>query len=538
MAAGQTGDNHIEDGDDARDDGLQDCADAVDDGHQAGTDCAEDGFDLYNHEKRRNLGGRPPLSFAELEARKVARRTKRRWKEPEDDTQKQRRQGTSLLEQLPVELIEKIFLYALETNLCHASPYLAAAVSSERIYRALIRLAFWDEGQNQNQNQNQNAATSGRLLPLRNADSRKFLADALKPADYDQMRMDDAERTHLQATILKCKWCTMARIQAQLPALMQMAIHRFWTGPGITMEPAEKASLHNFLHRKGDSKVFQGLSHKENTYYMSVIPLVSVSINCAEEYVRHVHRVLRLRVIPDRLLRGSSRESESNRGNFSDETINLLELFRHAYGFDGTGHDVSFSRDALQTGIQNALQAQNTRALTTLLKIDEFFARRRLETGPLSTYPSSQQSAQQQYYAIPANHFILTVQLPVPNTEIITLFKLLLRCNAESVPADSPEVTQWAMGLAEGSGGDANVAFGRWILDFMVELPRHIDVARSRPREEALFYYGALNAESGAGRMFIEEGCAGEVDPDAWRKPWIQSMSFDVSQTWLPVDTE
>lgn len=49
MAARNAGNDHVKDGDDARDDGLEDCADAVDDGHQAATDCAQDGLDLFQY---------------------------------------------------------------------------------------------------------------------------------------------------------------------------------------------------------------------------------------------------------------------------------------------------------------------------------------------------------------------------------------------------------------------------------------------------------------------------------------------------------
>ena len=51
----------------------------------------------------------------------------------------------STIESLPVELIEKIFLHSLNVNLALASPYLASALSSERIYRLLILLAFWED---------------------------------------------------------------------------------------------------------------------------------------------------------------------------------------------------------------------------------------------------------------------------------------------------------------------------------------------------------------------------------------------------------
>jgi hypothetical protein len=48
-AAGEAGDNNVEEADDGANDGLQNCADAAHDGHQTVPDCLKDSF---------NLGGR------------------------------------------------------------------------------------------------------------------------------------------------------------------------------------------------------------------------------------------------------------------------------------------------------------------------------------------------------------------------------------------------------------------------------------------------------------------------------------------------
>lgn len=48
VAAGQAGDDHIEDGDDTIDDGAQNGTDGVDDAHQAGANGVEDALDLMN----------------------------------------------------------------------------------------------------------------------------------------------------------------------------------------------------------------------------------------------------------------------------------------------------------------------------------------------------------------------------------------------------------------------------------------------------------------------------------------------------------
>ena len=46
VAAGQTGDDHVEEGDDAVDDCFADRADGIDDAHETGTDGVEDALDL------------------------------------------------------------------------------------------------------------------------------------------------------------------------------------------------------------------------------------------------------------------------------------------------------------------------------------------------------------------------------------------------------------------------------------------------------------------------------------------------------------
>lgn len=535
--------------------------------------------------KRRRRPGPRLLSFAELAARQAARASKKRLKEeraknnnPEnlesssarllETTQAKRGNASSPLEKLPVELLERIFLYALETNFCRASPYLAAAVSSERIYRTLIRLAFFRN--------TLRGTTTSLVIGTGAAAAREKIAEALKPADYDTMQLDEASRAYLQATIMRCRWCTMQRIQAQLPTLMQMVIQQHWVGANIVIsDPVQQASLDELLGVRGDGDgsedvpaasgmLFRGTVGPNNgkSYYMSITPLVSVSINCAEANVRDVHRVLSLRVIPDYLLRGrctsrSEKGHDTTTFSFAEQDIDLLEILRHEYGFDGTGHDVTFSKTALYAGMHTALETQNARALTSLLKIDEFFTRRRIETEPPPPNASSQGTTigGGAYYSLPEDLFLRAVQLPLPNA--LDLFKLLLRCNAESMPADSSEITQWAMELSSTSGTDDDsssttttsssgsdttedkahkaAAFGRWLLDFMIELPRVVEGARENPREEALFYYGAINAGTNKmGRRFLDEICGGggRRRRDELTQSWIQEMSFDVSKTW------
>lgn len=502
--------------------------------------------------KRKRRPGRPLLSFAQLKSRKAAREAarpaKNKWKtsfqagsssaSPLGTTQSKRRNGSSVLEQLPVELLERIFLYALETNFCRASPYLASAVSSERIYRTLIRLAFFKDAEDRRDC----LPVAGSGPQVQNA--RERIAETLKPADYKTMRLDEAERASLQATILRCRWCSKKRILAQLPALAQMNVWKYWVGTGIVIsDPVDQATLDDFLSVRGQDTLrpfptshiepLKGLGPDGHAYSMSIRPLSCIDIfRWSERRSLIGCSVMSIRIIPDYLLRG--RRTDAGKGwYFAEEDVDLLELFRHEYGNDGTGHDISFSRDALQSGIQTAIATRNMRALTALLKADEFFFRRRSTRNPP---PGCSNQHTGQYYAISENHFLQAIRLPMPDA--MYFFMLLLRCNAESLPADSSELTQWAMDLSISHESDdidkVARSFGKWLLDFMIELPGYIDEGRQVPHEKALFFEGGLNTESRMGNRFYNEVCDYKlfISWDDIYQTWFLKNSYDVSKSW------
>ncbi|KAI7975971.1 hypothetical protein EIK77_007297 [Talaromyces pinophilus] len=523
------------------------------------TDDPEEARDgLTATKKRKRRPGRPLLSFAQLKSRKTAReaarRSKNEWKiSSQSDgssasileaTKSKRRNGSSALEQLPVELLERIFLYALETNFCRASPFLASAVSSERIYRTLIRLAFFKDSESEDGETPWPIPVSGQQVKT----ARERIAAALKPADYDTMRLDEADRANLQATILKCKWCTKQRIQAQLPALMQMTIQKHWVGTGIVIsDPKQREILDNLLQVSGYETVvriplFEGIGPNGVTYRMVIKPLVWIHIFDEGSYFDVNHRVMGIRSIPDYLLRG--RRADNGKGyHFTGDDVDLLELFRQEYDYTATGHDVHFSRDALQSGLRTAITTFHQRALTTLLKVDEFFFRRRLETIPP---PGCANQCTGPIYAIPQDCFVQAIQLPMPHS--MYFFIELLRGNAESMPPDSPEITQWAMELSSGTyqgyhriadvGNKMAQAFGRWLLDFMITLPGIIDESREDPDRRALFYFGEyryrryvpclLNAVNDGRPTLFHESFPN----------WIYDFSFDVSETWPTIGKE
>ncbi|PTU18817.1 hypothetical protein P175DRAFT_0409451, partial [Aspergillus ochraceoroseus IBT 24754] len=426
-------------------------------------------------------GGRPMLSPEAIAARSqshgIFKRSRLLVASPAP-LRKSRRK-LSRLETLPVELIEKIFLYSLNVNLPRCSRSLAAAVSSERIYRALTLFAFWDDS----------LPPQGFVAAAPGTEISKLL----RPLEY-VLPLDRDERRALQASILRCRWCTIPHLLNQLPDLMRLTIHRHWLNPDIHMPPEEKESLRLFLARKQDTpRTFTGRD-KQNTYTLTITPLVSITITTTTttttEFTHtttHHHRFLSILEIPEKLL------APPPDTGFTPAHIQLLETLRVASGLnqpDLHPTSVTLSREALQQGIHTALIEHNAAALSILLKMDEYTFRAEHPAPPAPATATAIATP----YILPADHFRTAVRVARDDP---ALFQLLLRANAESLPPDDSEITAWAMHV----GG----ALGAWLLDFMVRLPGQVDAARRDPGNSAVFYLGRLNVGVEMGRRYLGE---------------------------------
>ncbi|PYI08111.1 hypothetical protein BO78DRAFT_460114 [Aspergillus sclerotiicarbonarius CBS 121057] len=393
----------------------------------------------------------------------------------------------SILESLPVELIEKIFLYSLNMNFARCSSSLAAAVSSERIFRALILLAFWDDS----------PTPAGTTRASEVAISR-----ILRPVEY--IPISHTERRTLQDSILRCKWCTVQRLLAQLPDLMNLTLQRHWFGAEVTMSADEEESLTRFLAQKEDTRVFQGTGAHTNHYTLAINPLVSITVTHHETDQSTTYPILGVLLIPDKLFHGL----------FCPDQIHYLETLRIASGLnrpDLIKPTVSVSRESLQSGIHAALVQNNAEALAILLKIDEYYFRSEIQSlQPTGGVP----------YTVPAEHFRTAVRV---GRHDATLFQLLLRTSAESVPADDSEITGWAVALDD--------AFGGWLLELMLQLPQQIEAAHANPAEDAMFYLGRANGQRELGRRYLREVLGVEE-----LGGWMGETVFDVSGRWMAVE--
>ncbi|KAL4872118.1 hypothetical protein BDV12DRAFT_6859 [Aspergillus spectabilis] len=410
------------------------------------------------------------------------------------------RKKLSRLEALPVELIEKIFLYSLSVNLPRCSRSIAAAVSSARIYRALTLLAFWEDSSARDLMSEATPETGASIEAAATAADAE-ISRILRPLEYVPLR--EEERRSFQSAVLRCRWCTIDRLLSHLPDLMRLTVRRYWLNTNVNMDSDSEDSLRLFLAQKGEVNNFKGTDKDDNHYTLFIAPLVSVTITCLETEQQTTHRILGALEIPDKLLSGTDK-------GFNKSHTRFLEILRVASGFNrsdiAAATKISLNREAIQQGIHTALIEHNAEALTTLLKIDEYTFRQENISTAL-TFP----------YMLPPEHFRTAVRVARNDPG---LFQLLLRANAESIPPDDSEITQWAMDL----GG----SFGPWLLDFMLQLPLRIEAAKSQPVEGSTFYLGRANSQISIGARYLRDVLG--VDS---LEGWMEEITYDISNKWL-----
>ncbi|KAJ5519284.1 hypothetical protein N7453_001706 [Penicillium expansum] len=413
----------------------------------------------------------------------------------------------SLLEALPVEIIEQIFLQSLNLNFPRASPFLSRALSGEHIYRVLILLAFWND-----------ALESPRS---------KAVDRMMVPLDYVPLKLD--ERARLQEDVFKCRWCTVDRVREQIPTMQILTIYRRWIDAGIVMEKDEQAAFEKFLARKDDSvRIFHGKGGpmKElasmppeffrmapnamkgiNEYKLHVLPMVTTEFQCVDVGLTVNLPALDLCKFPSHLLRGRSNGFLPEDSSLSPSTLTKVD------------------RKALNEGIQNAIRHQDFNAMLSLLKIDEFLFRYKAENQGRGVY-----------YTIPSEHFLAVTRTGRDKPHLnLAFFEALLRASAESLPSWSSEITKWTvdnMELAKknpNTYNQINGKFARWLSNFLLRLPAQVEYAHGFPTGQ-LFCNGQLDVMDLEGCRFVDE----VLDPS--REPlgnWMMESSFRTEDHWL-----
>lgn len=161
----------------------------------------------------------------------------------------------STVETLPVELLRKIYFYCLNVNFPRASPYLAAGLSSESVYRLSILLAYWDNDTYDDSQYIVKFVFGGN--PARyeilgayphSGKSLYNVPQILRPLGHDYVPLSSQERGLLQCDILQCRWCTHDRIRRQFPDLIRLIVIRWCVNAGYMLEEDNRGrKLEDFL---------------------------------------------------------------------------------------------------------------------------------------------------------------------------------------------------------------------------------------------------------------------------------------------------
>lgn len=472
--------------------------------------------------------------------------------------------GPSSFECLPIELVEKIFLYSLNINLPRASPYLAASLSSEHIYRLLILLAFWDNDKVYDSRYNSYNPFEGDGLyggsPARFEDigtypsrgSRIFdIPRILRPLGNEYACFTSQDRRVLQATVLRCRWCTRDRIRRQLPDLTRLAIARWCVNSGymfrekekglelealLNSDPEEQKEVFSAVvvrkEKKRPEREDQGGQEDEERTEQDPRPSCVLNVKVGEFvaldfksyttsspldslwfaplYVKEMlwFPVLSLRELPPFLF-GADADAQSKgltRSSFSDAHLSLLNTLRYSGQLmlqmpcGSYPSSIANSRDALQQGIHDAVFMNNPRALDVLLKFDHFLYR---DLHPYYISSDHFRTAARMYLDIRtnkhkhSNNYEDGTSNRKAQDDALLCFCLLLSSSAESIPYDDPVVTEFAM--------DVGGVFGKWLLDFMMALPQHLQKVTKNDWGNVVFILRKGNDLCSMGRRYLSE---------------------------------
>ncbi|EAS27541.3 uncharacterized protein CIMG_10146 [Coccidioides immitis RS] len=330
----------------------------------------------------------------------------------------------SLLELLPVELIQQIFIECLELNLPRASPHLADVLSTSWVYSGLIMLAFWND-------------------PAReDDDSQDTIRRMFRPFRY--IPMDNLERQLFQLSVLSCRWCTQERIEALIRRMTKLSLHRW-----ISISKHRVTSHFDFDAMAESIERGHGTVH--HLRYLQNVPLPftpSLEINNLETLsLLPLQFPISVLAFPDKVLRGSPwTESKVRFLEFLWQYVMIAENRLEFW--------LTFaSRESIQEGIHSAISEHNLRALRDILALDD------------SCYQSHDNRLHQvlKPYLLPEEYFIIASRQGEYATAIL---RLLVRAAPLSVPSDDPELTEWAIK----SQNKQNV-FGSWLIQYMRDVP-------------------------------------------------------------------
>ncbi|MCJ1483171.1 hypothetical protein MMC06_003338 [Schaereria dolodes] len=383
--------------------------------------------------------------------------------------QRSNRKETSRLLLLPNELIQTIYLHCLEINMPRASPALGAALSSDVVFNLAILHAFW----------NRNATQSSEDTMGPN------IRELFAPSEPNNMK--EEEQARMQDTLLQYDWCTFGRLKRCFSLLMEAIMKDLLWKLAVPLQDDDedrmKSLIKNLPERNTDFTA-AGLD-APNTHYFNLNYRHRLSAACLLTY-HHLNSPFDPRIIPsigiypvqvftmpERYMQGRP---------WTDDRIDLFRMLS-----SGPWRDIPYSKTAFHEGIKNAILEQNIAALLVLAWRADEFSRRSMRV--LTSSENLPYEPSGELFRLAALTQVKRGDSICDDDAIsasISLFKLLIRLHAESMPRDDPDITAWASQLLTWNGGtDCDRMFGQWVLD----CKEHMEPEYRRTKGERHHYY-------------------------------------------------
>lgn len=322
-----------------------------------------------------------------------------------------------MIESLPTEILEQIFLLSLNFNLPRVSPYLAGKLSREGIYKTLILMAFWEDN-------------APFVRPVEEEDGgflRQF-------GPYEYSPMEESEQEELQAAVLNSRWCTVARLRKYLPKLDDVFLERYWFGQGAlgAGAAADKSSRDHIKAALMDPLACT--LKNMPTRYGEMELLISanfIRIYKGHRLVQDFMRAPAIRRIPDELI--YPKEYTESSLEMLEFLIGCVELRREEYPVRGGLPRLNVSQEALDKGIHHAIVNGNYRVLRALVEVHEL-------AWWGDTEPLRYEWGDVTHHTISLHHF----ETAAEKCNDLTAMKILARSSAESCPILETWFKFWA----------------------------------------------------------------------------------------------
>lgn len=364
---------------------------------------------------------------------------------------------------LPTEILQSIYLHCFSPDLLHASPLLASALSTDRIYRLTFLHAFW------------------RSPPLIFAGTQA--QQAYEPGPYVRALFhplpvlgsgtDDAQaQMIIQDIVLRYRWCTFYRVRRYFSAIINAVMNDLLFTLRLPLSPHDQSRLEPFI---------ANLPATRSSLELSALNGTSVTLEYPRPFATAILMTYygpdprfnqdfspnltiaptNIIAIPAHVLTGKS--------EWTAENIALLQMLASYVDL----HTVHFALSALLEGMRNAVVQGNSDALLVLLWLGTRLAEYRDE--------DSMSRGDESPFEPPAELFCLVARRGGPaltasdrseavfeDTDIsVKHFALLLRAHAESMPQHDADISRWAHDILTcQASSEPDRAFAQWVLDW------------------------------------------------------------------------